>query len=344
MGALYAPPCNSGDVAQQYEGIQVSDDEIQQAIADNKADALSLSYGLPENWAVYYGYVQGPATSGAPGVEQIEFASLAAEGIAVFVSSGDDGAWECQSPTTGAFLGQACVSYPASDPNVVGVGGVNIPLDESGNLTGPVTAWADNTTLGGNGGFGNNVGSGGGVSAVFTPAPWQSATTGAVMREIPDISLDADPETGPSIAIDAAYGGAPSAIGGTSAAAPEAAAQWGVVLSACKANPTAGLCADGSGATPWRLGNPARYFYAIYGKGNTLATGQYGALAPTLGYSSVFWDVVYGNNQAVPSQATPLPTSTPNGYNSGPGYDQVTGIGAPFTGHLIQAITGSTIP
>jgi kumamolisin len=339
-GDLYAPPCASGDTPQQYEGIRISDDEIQQAIADNKADALSLSFGEPENIAAYVGYVQGAATSGAPGVGQIEFASLAAEGIAVFVSSGDNGAWDCVNPTTGDYTGQACVSYPASDPNVVAVGGVNIPLDENGNLTGSITAWADNTTLGGNGSFSNNVGSGGGVSSVFTPPPWQATTTGATMREVPDIALDADPLTGPSIMINAAYGGVLEAVGGTSASAPESAAQWGIVLQACKASST---CNEG-GTYGYRLGNPAPLLYAIYGTSSLAKAAYTSSFKPALSYAQVFYDVVYGNNQAVPPSATPLPTSTPGGYAAGPGYDQVTGLGVPFTGHLIQAITGTTVP
>ncbi|HTU70523.1 MAG TPA: protease pro-enzyme activation domain-containing protein [Candidatus Baltobacteraceae bacterium] len=339
-GDLYAPPCAAGDTPQQYEGIQIADDEIQQAIADNKADALSLSFGAPENIEQYYGYIQGSATGGAPGVGQIEFASLAAEGIAVFVSSGDNGAWDCQDPTTGAYLGIACVSYPASDPNVVAVGGVNIPLDESGNLTGSITAWADNTTLGGNGTFGNNVGSGGGVSAVFTPQPWQAATTGAAMRELPDMSLDADPNTGPSVAVDAAYGFAPVAIGGTSASAPEAAAQWGIVLQACMASAT---CNKG-GTTGYRLGDPAALYYAIYGTSALAAAPYKSSFTPALTYAQTFYDVIYGNNQAVPPNVTPTPASTPGGYSAGPGYDQVTGVGAPFTGHLVQAVTGTNVP
>ena len=337
--AASGPTCPTNYTPYAEEGLNLSDDEVQQAIADNKADALSLSFGEPENDAVYSGYIEPNGT--APGLGQVEFASLAAEGIAVFASSGDNGAWECFDPASGTPLGMACVNYPASDPNVVAVGGVNIPLDESGNLTGAISAWADNTTLGGNGGFSNNVGSGGGVSAVFTPAPWQSATVGNAMRELPDVSLDADPLTGPSIVQYAGFSGATQlyATGGTSAAAPEAAAQWGLVLQACKAS---SKCNTG-GTYGYRLGNPASYFYTIYG------TSQYSAskYAPTgftaqLNYAQVFYDVLYGGNQAVP--ASPGPVATPSGYQAGPGYDQVTGLGAPFTGHLIQAITGTNVP
>ncbi|MGA3036474.1 MAG: protease pro-enzyme activation domain-containing protein [Vulcanimicrobiaceae bacterium] len=330
------PTCPSGETAVQNEGIQLTDDEIQQAIADNKVDAVSMSFGGPENINEEYGYI---APSGSPpGLGQIEMASLAAEGIAVFVSSGDTGASECFDDV-GNPLGTACASYPASDPNVVAVGGVNIPLNQAGNLTGTITAWADNTTLGGNGTFENNVGSGGGVSTVFTAPSWQAAALSASMRLLPDWSLDADPDTGPAIFIDVDYGGAPEAIGGTSASAPASAAMWALVLQACNVSST---CNKG-GPTGYRLGNPAPLIYAIYANSNPLS-GAYTAtgFTPTLTYSQVFYDVTYGNNQAAP--ATPGPVQTPIGYNSGPGYDQVTGVGAPFAGHLIQAVTGTTVP
>ena len=334
--------CPSGDITYPFEGLPLADDEIQQAIADDKADTISMSFGGPENQELAFGYI---TSSGQPGIGQVEMASLAAEGIAVFASSGDDGAWECFDPVSGAPLGTPCVNYPASDPNVVSVGAVNIPLDENGNLIGEIQAWADDTTLGGDGTFGNNVGSGGGISTVFQAPAWQSATTGAAMRTLPDMSLDGDPNTGQSVM---EYGSFPGytqvmAVGGTSMAAPEAAAQWALVLQACKASAT---CNKG-GAAGYRLGNPSPLFYSIYGT-STLAKGPYnpGNFMPQLTYGQVFSDVLYGGNQAVPApaasgQSTPPPTA---GYQSGPGYDEVTGIGAPFTGHLIQAITGTKLP
>lgn len=333
--------CPSGDVVYPLEGIELTDDSIQQAIADNKADIISMSFGEPENFASAFGYI-GPTDN--PGVGNIEIASLVAEGIAVFVSSGDDGAWECFDPATGNPLGTPCASYPATDPNAVAVGAVNIPLDESGNLIGEIAAWGNNTTLGGNGSFGNNVGSGGGVSTVFTAPTWQVNTLGASMRLVPDMSLDGDPNSGQSVLVGAAF---PSkqvfAEGGTSMSAPQSAAQWALVLQACRASATC----NAGGSEGYRLGNPAPLFYAIY------ATSSYskGAYAPSgfkpgLPYGNVFTDVIYGGNTAYPAppgsgQATPPPTS---GYESGPGYDQVTGLGAPSTGHLIQAITGTKVP
>jgi kumamolisin len=338
--ATGAATCPAGDTPVQSEGIAISDDEIQQAIADNTSDVISMSFGGPENDDLAFGYI---TASGPPGLGQIEMASMVAEGMAVFASSGDDGAWECFDPTSGAPLGTPCVSYPASDPNVVAVGGVNIPLDERGNLTGAITAWADNTTLGGDGSFQNNVGSGGGVSSVFSAPAWQSGTIGNTMRYLPDIALDADPNTGPSVAADFAFSGYASvfAEGGTSAAAPEAAAQWALVLQACKASSS---CTKG-GTNGYRLGNPSPLFYAIYETSPMSRPGYPSGFTPQLTYAQTFYDVQYGGNQAVPAPGTsPSPAPTTSGYQSGPGYDQVTGLGAPFTGHLIQAVTGTKVP
>jgi subtilase family serine protease len=322
--------CPQGAERYPLMGIQLADDSLQQSIADNRADSLSLSWGEPENDALATDYIS--KNPDKPGVGQIEFASLAAEGIAVFVSTGDNGAWECFDPNTGQPLGIACLSYPASDPNVTGVGGVNIPLDDGGRLDGQITAWGDNTTGGGNGEFENNVGSGGGVSTVFPAPPWQVAALKNKMRKIPDMSLDADPNTGPSQVIYSAFKGKREvfADGGTSVSAPESNAEWALVLDACSRS---SACATAKGAKPYRLGNAAPLYYEIF-RGEA-----------ALDYKHTFYDVIYGCNQAVPAPTaapspghTPAPLPTPTGYCSGRGYDMVTGLGAPFGGHLIDAL------
>lgn len=343
-GDLYAATsgtCNSGDYIYEEEGIDLADDEIQQAIADNTADALSLSYGEGEVDAAAYGYFSSSNPTQGPG--PLEFAALAAEGIAVFVSSGDTGNESCDDPSTYAPLTTPCVSYPASDPSVAGVGGVNIPLDNAGNLEGVIAAWADQTTAGGDGSFENNIGSGGGLSEYFSelpaqtsanlsvasnPSPASSALNG--MRPVPDIAMDADPQTGPAIAIDAApgFGGGIFPIGGTSAAAPEMAAAWALVLQACKASSS---CATASGTHPYRLGDPTTAIYAVYGGKGTLP------------YSQSIYDVLYGENQAnLPSGSSPA--SVTGCCTAGAGYDMVTGVGVPMIGHFIQSIVGTTEP
>ena len=316
----------------QSEGLGEMDAEIQQIIADNTADAVSISIGGGEPF-MEGGYFDASGKGFGP----IEYATLAAEGMAVFVSSGDTGAYECSYfaanvPQFAQYVSTPCASYPASDPSVVSVGGVTSPLDDAGRVTTQITAWGDQTTWGGNGSFQNNVGSGGGPSGVFPATPWQAADTSVAAvvkgtRGQPDISLLADPATGPAMAMDAAfpdawgYYGGLFPTGGTSLAAPQMAAMWALVLQACKAD---AVCSTkGVSAHPYRMGNPAPLFYAIYGNANQ--------------YASTMADVLYGDNSALPPSPAPDATPMP-GFQAGKGYDMVTGVGVPFAGHLINTV------
>jgi len=320
-GNVTPPPCGSGTTPIDLIGLDVADDEIQQAIADDKADVLSLSYGGPEQAQV--GLEFGPANDPTAGLGPEEFAALAAEGIAVFVSSGDAGAEGCQRPVYQAAIDQPCVSYPSTDPNVAAVGGVTVPLDRFGNLTNQITAWGLETSDG-------SGGSGGGVSAYFSTSltPWQQGIPGLIgsTRNVPDDSLLGDPETGMSTLINAAFSPVVESIGGTSVAAPEMAAMWALVLQACASAPT---CATAQGAKSYRLGNAAPLLYGFYSKNGTVLPA----------YAQTFYDVVYGDNAQVVAQ--PGPTSPPldPGYQAGTGYDQVTGLGVPFARALIKAVT-----
>lgn len=326
-----APPATpepNGNYGQPQIGLIEADPEIQQAISDDKADVISISWGSgePEEIGGYYN------ASGA-GYGPEEFAALAAEGVAVFVSSGDNGAAGCFLNTQ-----RTCVEYPASDPSVTAVGGVTAPLDEFGRMTAPMIAWGTTTpdSLGQLGG----QGSGGGVSSIFAPISAQHADAGAAMREVPDVAMLGDPNTGVTVDVNTQFGGGPEDIGGTSVAAPQMAAMWALVLEACSKTPS---CATAPGGHPYRLGNAAPLLYGIYAQ---KTTG--GSPPAALPYLDVFYDVVYGQN---PDSPGPGPLNTPNpyatpvpGYVAGAGYDKVTGIGVPFAGHLIQAVTGQSVP
>ncbi|GAC1654836.1 MAG: S53 family peptidase [Vulcanimicrobiaceae bacterium] len=317
-----ACPAPGSGVAGPQEGLALSDDEIQQAIADNNADILSLSYGGGEilNAGGYFdaGTHQGFGPT--------EFATLAAMGVAVFASSGDSGAQGCQRPAVPGSLNSQCTSYPATDPSVTSVGGVTTPMDQFGNLTNQLTAWGIQTT-------GGQGGSGGGVSNYFPVPAWQAGAIGIVgsTRNQPDASLEADASTGVAVVTNAgtSLGGRQvSQFGGTSVAAPEMAAMWALVLQACKQTPA--CIAKGSGTHPYRLGIAAAQMFQIY-KSSTL-------------YSSTFYDVVFGNNgQLFAGSPSPGPTPTGGldpGFNAGVGFDLVTGIGVPFGRNLIKAVVG----
>jgi subtilase family serine protease len=120
---------------------------------------------------------------------------VSTSGAVFFASSGDNG-W-------GA-------SWPASSPNVVGVGGTTLALNADGTLK-KEYAWA---------------GSGGGVSAYEHEPDFQSGYSiprAGGMRAIPDVAYNADPGSGFSIyRLGRWY-----RVGGTSAGAP----QWAAIAS-----------------------------------------------------------------------------------------------------------------
>jgi subtilase family serine protease len=284
---------------------------------------LSLSFGGAELGEAAY-FLDSSGTYTTTGFGPTEFAALAAEGIATFVSSGDSGAQACAAFATLPNPSADCVNYPASDASVTAVGGVTTPLDNAGRFVGPMTAWGQQTASGA-------AGSGGGISAYIPQPVWQTGTGITVgNRNLPDISLEADAATGVATIVNASYGFVDSgAYGGTSVAAPEAAAMWALVLSACKQTTT--CVAAGSGPHPYRLGNAAPFFYGIYKNATQ--------------YPTTFYDVVFGNNGITPCTQSaagcpsPEPPSEP-GYNAGIGYDLTTGIGVPFARHLIESVVG----
>lgn len=125
-----------------------------------------------------------------------------------FASSGDNGA--------GA-------SWPASSPNVVGVGGTSISFNSNGSFH-RESAWG---------------GSGGGSSAYEKAPVYQSDYAiphAQGMRAIPDVSYDADPQSGfPIVRL-----GIWRTVGGTSAGAP----QWAAIHSLGQSAELARLYAD----------------------------------------------------------------------------------------------------
>ena len=115
-------------------------------------------------------------------------------GAVFFASSGDDGA--------GA-------SWPASSPNVIGVGGTSLVLNSKKQITSQA-AW---------------TGSGGGVSVYEKEPSFQldyNIPKAGGRRAIPDVAYSADPQTGFSIV----KGGKWYVVGGTSAGAP----QWAAIV------------------------------------------------------------------------------------------------------------------
>jgi len=117
------------------------------AIDNNVAPVISLSYGLCEfddNGVL--------DSSGAPLGDESELQKASSMGITIANSTGDSGAAECDFGGSGGTLVGAnlatqglAVSYPASSPQVTGVGGTSIPLANFGS-----TYWSTSNGTDGN--------------------------------------------------------------------------------------------------------------------------------------------------------------------------------------------------
>jgi len=141
----------------------------------------------------------------------------AAEGIAMYAASGDSGAYDCNDTNL-------AVDSPAGDPNITGVGGTNLQLNNGAYGSESVWSNSSDTQRSPQG-----SGGGGGISSFFKQPTWQTGpgvqnqySNGN--REVPDVSADADPATGYSVYCTVSTAGCSSSgwitVGGTSAAAP----------------------------------------------------------------------------------------------------------------------------
>jgi hypothetical protein len=230
------------------------------------------------------------------------FNQMIGQGWTLMTASGDRGATDdCASIN---------VSYPASDPDVIGVGGTLLTLYNDGSFASEV-AWTGGTAP--TSCSKNNGGSGGGCSAHF-PAPGfqigSSQVCGSGSRSVPDISLNA--QRGQNYFFNGSLGG----VGGTSISSPMLAgffAQEEAYLLYVGA-----LTGNDCGSyhlpcTP--IGNANWYLYYF---------GLNAGYAPHY----PFYDITSGCNSNDVTAA--------NGYTafcSGTGYDSVTGWG---TANMLQ--------
>jgi kumamolisin len=122
--------------------------------------------------------------------------SAAEKGISVVVAAGDDGV------TDGGEDGMPHVSFPASSPWVLAVGGTKVVTSERQIVS--ETVWNDNRKTRVEGGGAT----GGGVSELFERPDWQAGVQGPVRadgkpgRLIPDVAAVASPSSGVIILLD----------------------------------------------------------------------------------------------------------------------------------------------
>ncbi|HSP39614.1 MAG TPA: S53 family peptidase, partial [Frankiaceae bacterium] len=183
-------------------------------IDENKVDVVSNSYGGPDTAASPGGLVVG---------DQL-YKQAAMQGISCLFSSGDSGD---EAATTGTRQTDA----PASDPNVTAVGGTSTAIAASGGVTFQSGWGTRSATLSPNGKYWSApvylYGAGGGDSAVFRRPGYQNGVVPAsegAGRAVPDVALDADPNTGMLIGETQTFGKSVGygeyRLGGTSLASP----------------------------------------------------------------------------------------------------------------------------
>jgi subtilase family serine protease len=199
---------------------------------------------------------------------------FAVNGVTFTASSGDSGNG---------------VEYPAASPDVVAVGGTTLNTGSGGSYISE-TAWS---------------GSGGGQS-VYEAEPLYQANypipnDPSGVRGVPDVSYDADPNTGFSVYDTVRYQGQSGwfQVGGTSAGAP----QWAALFA---------------------IANSLR---VAAGKATLTGTGTAVYSVAKANYSLNLHDITSGTNG---SCGTLCSATT--------GYDYVTGLGSPQANNIITAL------
>jgi subtilase family serine protease len=266
------------------DGITLS---AQYAVNHDVAPIVSLSYGLCEAALGTAGNAFWNST----------WAQAAAQGMSVFVSSGDDGAAGCDSPAQKTATQGRAVNGLCSSPYSTCVGGTQFndtynpgQYWSATNGAGQSSAlsYIPESTWNESGWSGGLWAGGGGASRVYRKPGWQAApgVPEDGMRDIPDVALHGSIEDAYVLWVQ----GKIFYASGTSAAAPSLASVMALV------NEHAGAA----------QGNANPVFYA-------LADQQLSANG-----AAVFHDVTSGNNS--------VPGLT--GFNAGTGYDEATGLGS----------------
>lgn len=274
-----------------YEGpnsTQGVNDTYNKIVTDNKAQITTISWGECES------------QSGNAELQTLDniFSQGAAEGIAMYSAAGDSGAYDCNDTNL-------AVDSPADDPNITGVGGTNLQLNNG--AYGSESVWSDPTDTQRSP---QGSGGGGGISSFFKEASWQTGpgvqnqySNGN--REVPDVSADADPATGYAVYCTVSAAGCSSGwieVGGTSAAAPLWAGSTALINGYLQQQ----------GKSRMGFANPV-----LYGLEN-----QKTQFAP-------FHDVTSGTNLFYPATT---------------GYDEASGWGSPDIYNIARDIAGGVTP
>ena len=276
-------------------------------INDHLADVISQSFGATEE-----------TFTSADSLLELRGAIMdaAIQGITVLAAAGDTGVADYATATSRRRSTVPTVTWPASDPLVTAVGGTKLSLNASGVRTAPDQVWNDsyNPTVN-EFVYGTTKphpdATGGGLSTVFSRPSYQNGVASVVgdQRGIPDISMSA------------ACSGLVDTYQSFKGPTPPG---WYYVCGTSEATPLfAGIVAlaDQVAGHPLGVINPAIYAMA--------ANGTPGIVRVTQGNNTVSF---FQTGVEV----------TVNGYDAGPGYSTVAGVGtvdaALFVPELVAAV------
>jgi subtilase family serine protease len=287
-------------------------------IVNDDVPVVSTSWGVCE-----------ASSSSALAAENTLFQEAAVQGEAIFAASGDKGAADGCNRTP-------AVDDPASQPYVTGVGGTSLASPTLGSAE---TVWNNGTGAGG-GGVSSTWASPSYQSAVALPQSTVSCHGSFSCRQVPDVSADADPETGYEIYFHGGW----STFGGTSAAAPT----WAALTALADRS---AVCIAGN--TRVGFANPGLYAAAAHGySGNfTDVISGDNSYRNVIGYSALAgYDMAGGLGTPIASSLAPamcgdlVTVAPPPSQSSAPGTSQSLRLTASSSGGSAVSWSATGLP
>ena len=342
---------SESDIDVEYAGAVAPDANILLVYTgDNKSYGVfdALIYSVDNNLApvitISYGECESDLSQSEVATIERTLMQATSQGQTVVASSGDSGATGCDvpDPQPPAIATQGlAVDYPASSQYVTAVGGTEFNDDGSssywssstgsngGSALSYIPEWAwDETNTDEN----NNtlLGSGGGASSLTLKPSWQTG-----LGVPPDGSRDV-----PDLAVEAAV------------------YHDGYIY--CSTDPASLVptsCANGlldstgdtltiAGGTSFGAPIVAALIAITNQESNTGGQGSVNARLYTLhaSHPEIFHDIVVGDNKQPCQAATKdCPLGGSIGYDAGPGYDQVTGLGSPDAYALVTNLATQSL-
>jgi subtilase family serine protease len=321
------------------------------AIENQLGNVISNSFGISEVALVEFLPSELVVENG---ISEI----AAALGISQQVSTGDDGDFLAFDQAEYG-INSVSVEANADSPYVTAVGGTSTFLDSKNNIK-LQTGWGLNETriaeptpnppdvppLS----LGFIFGGGGGTSVVYAKPKFQRSLRGK-FRQVPDIAMNADPETGVEVIYspdgNPAHGTTVTVVGGTSLSTPMFSGLWSIANQAAGGGPI-GQAAPilyelpGNAITDVNVGPIDTLLNStglIINPPNTTFENA-AALAQPLENTKFFVSALFQSSTSTRWDVFTFGTDT--SLTTGPGWDNVTGLGtpngAPFVDSVVRAV------